>query len=40
MTVLDHVRPYVAPLLHNLIVKRPRWTFGVRQGEWTELELI
>lgn len=40
MTVLDHVRPDVAPLPHNLIVQGPGRTFGARQGQWTELEFI
>ena len=39
MAVLDHIRPYVRPLLHNLIVHGLRGAHGARQRQWTEQEL-
>src|SRR4029450_3460347 len=40
MPVLHHVRPDVAPLLHDLIMQGPRRALGTRQRQWTKLEGI
>ena len=40
MAVLDHVRPYVRPLLHDLIVHGRIGAHGARQRQRTELQLI